>query len=114
MSNFGPAPPMITAKISPSVDPRTQVASVRSAGIEPFGARGPSPLAVPPWQKAQYFLKAAAPAVTEAAVEATGFLTARAAGLPPGNWARTVATEIMTSAYETTRAMATRRMARTP
>ncbi|MND02916.1 hypothetical protein D3C83_224930 [compost metagenome] len=56
MSKVGPAPAMITVKISPSVEPRFHSASVRSAGIVPFGASGPSPFAVPPWQNAQYFL----------------------------------------------------------
>ena len=48
----GPAPSTITLKISPSVEPCTHVASVRSGGWESFGARGPLPFASALWQKA--------------------------------------------------------------
>lgn len=52
---FGPAPLAMTVKMSPSVEPCVQVASVRAGGFESFGASGPFPLASTPWQKAQYF-----------------------------------------------------------
>ena len=44
----GPAPLAITAKISPSVDPRTHVASARFAGFTPLGTSGPLPSPVSP------------------------------------------------------------------
>src|SRR3989304_6086958 len=82
--DFAPPPFAITVKIWPSVDPCVHVASVRSGGLESFGASGPLPFAFAPWQNAQYFLNAAAPAVIGAGLTATGFLTAGAAALPPG------------------------------
>ena len=60
--DFAPPPFAITVKIWPSVDPCVHVASVRSGGLESFGASGPLPFAFAPWQNAQYFLNAAAPA----------------------------------------------------
>src|SRR4029453_14915496 len=84
MSNFGPAPSLMTMKSSPSVDPRSHVASVRSEGCVSFGAIGPLPLASVPWQNLQYLPKDAAPALIESGDDATGFLIFLPSGLPPG------------------------------
>src|SRR4030095_12181050 len=84
MSNFGPAPSLMTMKISPSVDPRSHFASVRSDGCVSLGAIGPLPLASAPWQNLQYLPNDAAPALIESGDEATGFLSFLASGLPPG------------------------------
>src|SRR6185436_15417198 len=89
MSNFGPAPLLITAKISPSVEPRSHLSSVRSEGWVPSGAIGPLPLASAPWQKRQFFVNKAFPAAIEAGLDATGFFTFFASSLPPGFCART-------------------------
>src|SRR5215471_2436228 len=88
MSNFGPAPSLMTRKISPSVDPRSHLASVRSGGCVSFGAIGPLPFASAPWQNLQYLPKAAAPALIESGEEATGFFSFFPSSLPPGFWAR--------------------------
>src|SRR5882672_366625 len=79
MSNFGPAPSRITAKISPSLDPRSHLSSVRLGGCVPSGAIGPSPLASAPWQKRQFFWNSACPALIDAGDEAIGFFNFRAA-----------------------------------
>src|SRR5436190_24396294 len=84
MSIFGPAPSRMTRKISPSVDPRSHFASVRSDGCVPCGAIGPLPFASAPWQKRQFFVNAALPAAIDAAVGLTGFFILAASGLPPG------------------------------
>src|SRR6266850_40210 len=84
MSNFGPAPSRITAKISPSLDPRSHLSSVRLGGCVPSGAIGPSPLASAPWQKRQFFWNSACPALIDAGDEAIGFFNFWASGLPPG------------------------------
>src|SRR5579859_8040659 len=82
MTNFGPAPSRMTAKISPSLEPRSHFASVRFGGCESFGAIGPSPLASAPWQNRQFFVNAALPAAIDSAFDGTGFLTFAASGLP--------------------------------
>src|SRR6185295_16621388 len=83
IGDFSPSPFCTTRKISPSVSPCAHVSSVRLGGCESFGASGPSPLASAPWQKEQYFLNEAAPAVTEAAVAATGFFIFFGSGPTP-------------------------------
>src|SRR5262249_20535431 len=85
----GPAPSRRTRKISPSVDPRSHLASVRSDGCVSFGAIGPLPLASAPWQKRQFFVNAAWPAAIESADEGTGFFIFLPSSLPPGFWALT-------------------------
>src|SRR2546430_3926436 len=84
MSNFGPAPSRITRKISPSVEPRSHVSSVRFDGCVPSGAIGPLPCASAPWQKRQFFWNSACPALIDSGDEATGFLSFLPSGLPPG------------------------------
>src|SRR5262249_20720098 len=83
MSNFGPAPSRMTAKISPSVEPRSHFASVRSGGWVSFGAMGPLPFASFPWQKRQFFVYVAFPAAIDSGVGFTGFFIF-AASEPPG------------------------------
>src|SRR5262247_809905 len=87
MSNFGPAPSLITRKISPSVDPRSHFASVRSGGCVSFGAIGPFPFASALWQNLQYLPNAAAPALIDSGDDATGFFNFFPASLPPGSCA---------------------------
>src|SRR4029077_15374732 len=87
MSNFGPAPLLMTRKISPSVDPRSHLSSVRLDGCVPSGAIGPFPLASVPWQKRQFFVNSAFPAAIDSGLEATGFFIALPAAPPPGSWA---------------------------
>src|SRR5881397_3228059 len=87
MSNLGPAPSRITAKSSPSLDPRSHLSSVRLEGWVPSGAIGPSPLASAPWQKRQFFWNSACPALIDAGDEAIGFFIVLASGLPPAFWA---------------------------
>src|SRR5262249_52351164 len=82
MSHFGPARYRMTAKISPSVDPRSHFASVRSGGCVSFGAIGPLPFASAPWQKRQFFAKSALPAAIDSALDATGFFNFAASGFP--------------------------------
>src|SRR5262245_40668516 len=82
MSNFGPAPSRMTAKISPSLLPRSHFASVQSEGCVSFGALGPLPLASAPWQKRQFFVNAALPAAMDSALDATGFFIFAASGFP--------------------------------
>src|SRR5262245_14474125 len=82
MSNFGPAPSRMTAKISPSLLPRSHFASVRSDGCVSLGAIGPLPLASAPWQNRQFFVKAALPAATDSALDATGFFIFAASAFP--------------------------------
>src|SRR5580765_5289275 len=82
MSNFGPAPSRMTAKISPSLEPRSHFASVRSDGWVSLGAIGPLPLASAPWQKRQFLVNVALPAATDSALDATGFFIFAASGLP--------------------------------
>src|SRR5258708_36346272 len=89
MSNFGPAPSRITAKISPSLSPRSHLASVRLEGCVPSGAIGPLPLASAPWQNRQFFWNKACPALMDSGDEATGFFIFLASGLPPGLCAAT-------------------------
>src|SRR6266480_6177640 len=89
MSNFGPAPSRMTAKISPSLSPRSHLASVRFDGCVPSGAIGPLPFASAPWQNRQFFWKVAWPALIDSGDEATGFFIFFASGLPPGFWAAT-------------------------
>src|SRR5260221_2922874 len=84
MSNFGPAPSRITMKISPSVEPRSHLSSVRFDGCVPSGAIGPSPCASAPWQKRQFFWKIACPALIDSGDDVTGFLSFLPASLPPG------------------------------
>src|SRR5471030_3116336 len=84
MSNLGPAPLLMTRKISPSVDPRSHLSSVRFDGCVPSGAIGPLPLASVPWQKRQFFWNAACPALIDSGDEATGFFSFLPSGLPPG------------------------------
>src|SRR3954470_10045289 len=84
MSNFGPAPSRITAKISPSVEPRSHLSSVRLDGCVPSGAIGPLPFASAPWQKRQFFWNNVWPALIDSGDEATGFFIFCASGLPPG------------------------------
>src|SRR6478736_4302673 len=84
MSNFGPAPSRMTRKISPSVDPRSHLSSVRFDGCVPSGAIGPLPLASAPWQNRQFFWNAACPALIDSGDEATGFFIFLPSGLPPG------------------------------
>src|SRR5437773_8441547 len=84
MSNFGPAPLAMTRKISPSVSPRSHLASVRSDGCVSFGAIGPLPFASAPWQKRQFFWKSALPASTDSLLDAIGFFIFLPSGLPPG------------------------------
>src|SRR5476651_453642 len=84
MSNLGPAPLLMTRKISPSVDPRSHLSSVRFDGCVPSGAIGPLPLASVPWQKRQFFWNAACPALIDSGDEATGFFIFLPSGLPPG------------------------------
>src|SRR5262245_49621333 len=89
MSNFGPAPSRITTKISPSLSPRSHLASVRSDGWVPSGAIGPLPLAFAPWQNRQFFWNAAWPALIDSGDDVTGFFIFFASGLPPGFCAAT-------------------------
>src|SRR6185436_3025772 len=84
MSNFGPAPSRMTAKISPSLPPRSHLSSVRSDGCVPSGAIGPLPFASAPWQKRQFFWNRAFPEAIDAALDATGFFIFFASALPPG------------------------------
>src|SRR3954471_14630974 len=77
----------MTAKISPSVLPRSHFASVRSDGCESLGAIFPSPFPSAPWQNAQFLVKLALPAAIDAAVAGTGFFNLAASGFPPGAWA---------------------------
>src|SRR5262245_38981355 len=89
MSNFGPAPSRMTTKISPSLSPRSHVASVRSEGWVPSGALGPLPLALAPWQDRQFLGDVDWPALIGAGVEHAGFFIFFASGLPPGFCAAT-------------------------
>src|SRR5579862_4606624 len=84
MSNFGPAPLLMTRKISPSVEPRSHLSSVRFGGCVPSGAIGPLPLASVPWQKRQFFVYAALPAAIDSGLDGTGFFSFFPSGLPPG------------------------------
>src|SRR5581483_4932943 len=97
MSNFGPAPSRMTRKISPSVDPRSHLASVRSEGCVPSGAIGPLPFASGPWQNRQFFWKIALPAATDSGVAGTGFFIFLPSALPPGFCARATAAHAHTS-----------------
>src|SRR6478609_3382743 len=90
ISNFGPAPSRMTMKISPSVDPRSHLSSVRFDGCVPSGAIGPLPLASAPWQKRQFFWNTPCPALIDSGDEATGFFIFLPSGLPPGFCAPTV------------------------
>src|SRR3954465_2799335 len=112
MSNFGPAPFWMTRKISPSVDPRSHLSSVRFDGCVPSGAIGPLPLALQPWQNRQFFWNPARPALIDSGDEATGFFIFLPSGLPPGFWAPTitVASATKDSANAGIRAVDTRRM----
>src|SRR5690349_1496426 len=101
IGDFSPSPFCTTRKISPSVSPCPQVSSMRLGGCESFGARGPSPFASAPWQNEQYFLNVAAPAVTEAAVAATGFFTFFGSGPTPGVCPSTVIANATTNARRT-------------
>src|SRR3954469_11735749 len=84
MSNFGPAPSRITAKISPSVEPRSHLSSVRLDGCVPSGAIGPLPFASAPWQKRQFFWNTACPALIDSGEDGTGFFRFLPSALPPG------------------------------
>src|SRR5436190_20601744 len=101
MSNFGPAPSRMTRKISPSVDPRSHLASVRSEGCVPSGAIGPLPFASALWQKRQFFWKSAWPALIDSGEEATGFFNFFPASLPPGFCVARIAAEAITIAAMT-------------
>src|SRR4029077_13716994 len=83
MSNFGPAPFWMTRKISPSVEPRSHLSSVRLDGCVPSGAIGPLPLASALWQKRQFFWKRACPALIDSGDEATRFFIFLPCSLPP-------------------------------
>src|SRR5437773_4513262 len=74
----------MTAKISPSLSPRSHFASVRFEGCVPSGAIGPLPFASAPWQNRQFFWNATCPALIEPGDDAIGFLSFLASGLPPG------------------------------
>src|SRR5439155_1389241 len=89
MSNFGPAPSRMTTKISPSLSPRSHLASVRFDGCVPSGAIGPFPFASAPWQNRQFFWNEACPALIDSGDEAIGFFIFFASGFPPGFWAAT-------------------------
>src|SRR5262247_193877 len=54
-----------------------------------LGASVPSPLPVVPWHCRQFFSYNRCPALTDAAVAGTGFLTAAAFGSPPRRCAST-------------------------
>src|SRR3954469_8494371 len=112
ISNFGPAPSEITLKISPSVEPRSHLSSVRFDGCVSLGAIGPSPLASAPWQKRQFFWNSAAPALIDSGDDATGFFIFLPSGLPPGFCAPTVT--VIRAAQDSTnagiRTVDTRRM----
>src|SRR5205823_8352089 len=95
--SFGPAPLAMTRKISPSVDPRSHLSSVRFDGCVSLGAMGPSPFASAPWQKRQFFWNSALPASTDSLLGATGFFIFLPASLPPGSCADTVTTIARTS-----------------
>src|SRR3954468_2805394 len=112
ISNFGPAPSEMTLKISPSVDPRSHLSSVRFDGCVSFGAMGPSPFASAPWQKRQFFWKSAPPALIDSGDDATGFFNFFPSGLPPGFCAPavTVIRATQESASAGMRAVDTRRM----
>src|SRR6185369_2581326 len=112
MSNFGPAPSRMTRKISPSVDPRSHLSSVRLDGCVPSGAIGPFPLASAPWQNRQFFWNAACPALIDSADEATGFFIFLPSALPPGFCApaETDRSATQQSASAGTTAVDTRRM----
>ena len=56
MSYLGGAPFWMTQKISPSLDPRVQVVSVRFDGVMFLGAMVLSPAPVLPWQNRQYLV----------------------------------------------------------
>src|SRR5580765_6833 len=84
MSNLGPAPLLMTRKISPSVEPRSHLSSVRSEGCVFSGAIGPLPFASAPWQKRQFFWNSACPALIDSGDVATGFFIFLPSGLPPG------------------------------
>src|SRR5215472_5585743 len=110
MSNFGPAPSRMTRKISPSVDPRSHFASVRSDGCVPSGAIGPLPFASGPWQNRQFFWKSALPAAIDSGVLGTGFFIFLPASLPPGFCASATAAQAHTRTA--IKAVVTRRMVR--
>src|SRR5262245_19381175 len=74
----------MTAKISPSLDPWSHLASVRSGGWVPSGACGPFPLASSPWQNLQYFWNTLLPFSTDCGVNATGFVAGALAALAAG------------------------------
>src|SRR5215470_7493270 len=78
----GPAPSRRTRKISPSVDPRSHFASVRSDGCVSLGAIGPLPFASAPWQKRQFLVNVALPAAMDSALDATGFFIFAASAFP--------------------------------
>jgi hypothetical protein len=54
MSNFGPMPSRMFAKISPSLAPCVHSSSRRFGGCTSLGAIGPLPAASSPWQALQY------------------------------------------------------------
>src|SRR5438128_736497 len=84
MSIFGPAPSRMTRKISPSVDPRSHFASVRSDGCVPSGAMGPLPFASAPWQKRQFLVNSSLPFAIDSGDAGTAFFIFLPASLPPG------------------------------
>src|SRR6476619_610189 len=104
----------MTRKISPSVDPRSHLSSVRFEGWVPSGAIGPFPLASALWQNLQFFWNAACPALIDSGDEATGFFIFLPSGLPPGFCARivTLASATQDNASAGIRAVDTRRMIR--
>src|SRR5688500_2034180 len=64
----------MTQKISPSLDPRVHVVSVRFEGFMFFGAIVLSPAPVLPWQKRQYFANSGLPASIAAGDDGNGAL----------------------------------------
>jgi hypothetical protein len=68
-------PSLINVKISPSVEPCFQLASVRSEGLGGFiiAAILPSPLPVAPWQEEHWVSYSVFPAAIDAGTGLTGF-----------------------------------------
>src|SRR5437762_672782 len=97
MSNFGPAPSRMTRKISPSVDPRSHLSSVRFDGCVPSGAIGPLPFASALWQNRQFFWNSACPALIDSGDDGTGFFMLLPSALPPGFCAETGAASSVAS-----------------
>src|SRR4030095_8649828 len=67
ITKSGGTPPLMVLKIATSVDPWSQWASVKFAGVYPSGAAPPSPAPEAPWQDLQNLPYTFSPAATDAA-----------------------------------------------